>query len=75
MIDLEACRLIIKGFKTREEVYEYADKIQRLGSRVCPRNIYRDEHSLAICTKCQPKSICRKRYATCFKKYFNEVGK
>lgn len=75
MIDLEACRLIIKGFKTREEVYEYADKIQKLGSRVCPRNIYRDEPSLAICTMCQPKSVCRKRYATCFKKYFNEVGK
>lgn len=33
MIDLEACRLIIKGFKTREEVYEYADKIQKLGLR------------------------------------------
>ena len=75
MIDLEACRLIIKGFKTREEVYEYAYKIQKSGWRVCPRNIYRDEPSLAICTKCQPKSVCRKRYATCFKKYFNEVGK
>lgn len=75
MIDLEACRLIIKGFKTREEVYEYADKMQKLGLRVCPRNIYRDELSLAICTKCQPKSFYRKRYATCFKKYFNEVGK
>lgn len=74
MIDLETCRLIIKGFKTREEVYEYADKMQKSGWRICPLNIYRNKQARTICiysTKC----CCRKRYATCFKKYFNEVEK
>ncbi len=72
MIDLESCRLIVKGFKTREEVYEYADQIQKSGWRICPMNIYRDDPARAICIR-PTKCVCRKRYATCFKKYFNEV--
>ena len=74
LIDLETCRLIVKGFKTRKDVYEYADKIQKSGSRICPVNIYCDEQARSICIH-PTKHCCRKRYATCFRKYFNEVGK
>lgn len=71
MIDLEEIRQKVKSFKIHEEVYAFSDELQRRGLRICPRNIYCDEVSKHICTIA--KSGCRKRYATCFKKYFKEI--
>lgn len=73
MIDLEEIRQKVKGFKTHEEVYAFSDELQRRGLRICPRNIYCDEVSRHICT--MSKGSYRKRYATCFKKYFKETEK
>lgn len=73
MINLEEIRQKVKGFKTHEEVYAFSDELQRRGLRICPRNIYCDEVSKHICT--MSKGSCRKRYATCFKKYFKETEK
>lgn len=53
---------------TQEEIIKCADKVQKKGYRLCPRNLYGDEKAKQIC-----KTPCRKRYATCFKEYFKEV--
>lgn len=73
-MDLENIRFIIKNeLKGKpKEICDLADEVQALGFRVCPRNIYQDEKSKKICNAIC-KGECRKRYATCFKKYFKEL--
>lgn len=72
-MDLENARYIIKNELAGNEkgICDLADEIQALGFRICPRNIYQDEKSKEICISC--KGNCRKRYATCFKKYFKKL--
>lgn len=66
-MDLDNIREIIKNDlkDNLADICELADEVQALGFRVCPRNIYQDEKSQRICV-----NPCRKRFATCFKKYF-----
>lgn len=66
-MDLDYIRETIKKEDSLIVICALADEYQRFGYRVCPRNIYQDETARKICV-----NPCRKRFATCFKKYFKE---
>ena len=70
--NLDCCREKIKDeFKDDlTAICEFTDEAQSNDMRICPRNIYQDEKAERICVR-----PCRKRYATCFKKYFKEEQK
>ena len=69
-MSLESTRdYIINELKdSQQAIIKLSDTIQKQGLRICPRNIYNDKKSEAICV-----NPCRKRFATCFKKYFKEA--
>lgn len=70
MFDLESARQQIKNLGDDvSAICEKADEMQAYGFRVCPRNIYQDETAKAVCCT-TARGTCRKRFATCFKKYF-----
>lgn len=68
-MDLDTIREIIKNElkDNLTDICDLVDEMQALGCRVCPRNIYQDDKARAICV-----NPCRKRFATCFKRYFKE---
>lgn len=72
-MDLDSIRNYIKNELQGKpnEICDLADEVQGLGYRICPRNIYQDEKSKKTCSAIV-KGECRKRFATCFKKYFKE---
>ena len=66
MIDLDKIRKDFNNMSVKEQE-EFCDLIQGQGLRLCPRNIYKDIICEKIC-----KNPCRKRFWTCFKKYYKE---